>query len=375
MSENQLAVKESTTSVALTPEKVDRYNQITRNLVITDRNSVLNYGNELNSIVEQNSHAILEVAKSSDGNEITKLTHELRNKLEVINPAELKYSPFRNFLRKIPIVNLMVPSLTQLQNKYTSVEGDVVAIAKQFDKLALDSVKDNTDIEIHRQNVIEYIEQTDELIDAAIYKSEQLKNQLYEMQEHPDDYESYELTQVSNFIEALDRKIYSLRQTRFAFGLTVTELDITQNNNALVAETAQNFVHEVIPNWREQLSVALLMEKTQSRLQALAFAKETNESMLLNNAKLLKTNAIEAAKQSKEGIYKPETLDQASRLIIETLDKLDEIADNAANERRECTSKLMEIENRMNDARERVSRITEDVDYITGENKKLKELQ
>lgn len=353
------------------PAKVERYSQITRNLVLSDRNSILNYGNELNSIMEQNSHKMLSVAKANDGNEMAKLTHELRNKLEVLNPNELVDSPWKNFLRTLHIL----PSATSLANKYTTIEDDLGSIKGQLGKIAIDSMEDNTEIELHKTNLLEYIDQTSELINAAIYKSEEMKNQLYEMQEHPDDYESYEITQISNFVDALDRKIYALTQNRLAFKLNITELEIAQNTNALTAEWAQNFVHNVIPNWRTQLSTAIIIEKGKKRIEALQMAKKVNEDLLINNAKMLKANAEMAAKNAKEGVFDPKALQQATQTIISTLDNLDKIQDDALNQLKSNTKAILECENRIVEAEKRIAFINEDTQYLEGESKKLKELR
>lgn len=365
-------VQQAKDSMDRSPVKIERYNQITRNLTLTDRNSILNYGNELNSIMEQNSHKMLSVARASDSGEMAKLTHELRNKLEVLNPTELVDTPWKSFLRTLHIL----PSVTSLTNKYTTVESDLDSIKKQLEKVAVESMQDNTEVELHKENLLQYIQQTSELIEAAIYKSEELKNQLYDMQEHSDQYEAYEMAQVSNFVDALDRKIYALTQTRLSFKLTISELEIAQNTNSLTAEWAQNFVHDVIPNWRTQLSTAIIIEKGKKRLEALQMAKKVNEDLLINNAKMLKANAEMAAKNAKNGVFDPKALEQATQTIISTLDNLDKIQDEAAIQMQENTKRILECENRMADAQKRIASLNDTTDYLSGNNSRtLKELK
>ena len=58
-------VQKTVSKASLTPEKIERYQSITKSLVVTDMNSINNYGSELSTIMSQNSDELLKVFKVS----------------------------------------------------------------------------------------------------------------------------------------------------------------------------------------------------------------------------------------------------------------------------------------------------------------------
>ena len=60
-------VQKTVTKASLTPEKIERYQSITKSLVVTDMNSINNYGSELSTIMSHNSYELLNAVRTYNG--------------------------------------------------------------------------------------------------------------------------------------------------------------------------------------------------------------------------------------------------------------------------------------------------------------------
>lgn len=74
-----------------------------------------------------------------------------------------------------------------------------------------------------------------------------------------------------------------------------------------------------IPLWKNQVAIALTLLRQQQAVAAQRQVSETTNELLKRNADMLKTNAIETARENERGIVDIETLKETQSSLIETL--------------------------------------------------------
>ena len=368
-------VQKTVSKASLTPEKIERYQSITKSLVVTDMNSINNYGSELSTIMSQNSDELLKAVRTDNGGEVSKLTSELLGQLEMIDIDELgKDNSWKTIMRKIPILRNFVPSIQQILNKYDTISDTVSKISEKIQAVSMVSKRDNTALQIIFDNDVNYIKQIRELIEAAQLKHEEITNQLYEMRENPDKYETYEMTDVANFANALEKKISDMGQVEYAMKMNLMQIRACQQNNNLIANKADTFVSTVLPVWKTQLSISIMLENNKKNSQAVKEMSDTSNRIIEKNAELLKMNSITTAKEAERGIFDIQSLQKSTDLMIQTINEVNNIHDKAYEERKKIAEQIVKMENQMHDAIQHAIELSaDDISYIET-SRTLKEL-
>lgn len=379
MTENQTtstAVVQAVSKATLPPEKIERYQSINKSLVVTDMNSINNYGSELSTIMSQNSDELLKAVRTDNGGEVSKLTSDLLGQLEMIDIDELgKDSSWKSIMRKLPLLNRFVPSIQQILNKYDTISDTVSKISEKIQAVSMVSKRDNSALQIIFDNDVNYIKQIRELIEAAQLKHEEVMNQLYYMQEHPNDYETYEMNDVSNFANALEKKISDMGQVEYAMKMNLMQIRACQQNNNLIANKADTFVSTVLPVWKTQLSISIMLENNKKNSQAVKEMSDTSNRIIEKNAELLKMNSIATAKEAERGIFDVQSLQKSTDLMIQTINEVNSIHDKAFEERKKIAQQIVNMENQMHGAIQHAIEMTsQDINYLGNTQRTLKEL-
>lgn len=362
---------------ALTAPQKERYHQISRSLVVGDLNSVNTYGAELSGIMSQNSDALLQAVRNTNGNEVTAMTTELLSQLDMIDLDEINDTDtWKKILRKIPILCKLVPSIEQIVTKYDTIADSVEKISKKIEGVSLATKRDNNALEEIFNNNRDYVTQIGDLIGAAQLKRDELVEQLTEMQAHPEKYEIYDIQDVADFKNELDKKIHDMQATQYTMKMNLLQVRAIQKNNMQIANKASMFVSTVVPIWKNQLSISIMLDDQKKRSEAMRSASDFTNKVLEANAKALKISSSTVAKEAERGIFDMSTLEKTTSLMIDTVKEVETIHQKGIAERKAFEEKLVTLENHLN------SSITHSIDtmkgekkYLTGESKTLKELQ
>lgn len=362
---------------ALTVSQKERYHQITRSLVVGDLNSVNSYGSELSGVMSQNSDALLSAVRNTNGNEVTAMTTELLSQLDMIDLDEINDTEtWKRVLRKIPILNKLVPSIDQIVTKYDTIAESVEKLSKKIEGVSLVAKRDNNALEEIFNNNKDYVAQIGDLIGAAQLKRDELVDQLGEMQANPDKYEIYDIQDVADFKNELDKKIHDMQATQYTMKMNLLQVRAIQKNNMQIANKASMFVSTVLPIWKNQLSISIMLDDQKKNSEAMKAASDFTNKVLETNAKLLKVNSSVVAKEAERGIFDMSTLEKTTTLMIDTVKEVENIHQKGMADRKAFEEKLITLENQLN------SSITHSIDtmkgeknYLGGEHKVLKELE
>ncbi len=335
----------------LTPEERSKYLALTEKVDAHNLTTVHEYGSELNSVVAENGERFLSSIKAGDAGEIVALTTELLSQLNMINIDEINAdTTWKNFLRKLPVVKKFVTSIENVKIKYNDISQNVNAIANKMGHAKIVALKDNSTLQEIFDNNVAYIGRIRELILGAKLRLQDARKELEEMKANPENYETYEISEMQDFIGSLEKRIADMQVTESVMQQNLLQIKATQGNNLAIAEKSSNIVTNVIPLWKNQLSIAVIMNNQTKNVEAQRMLTDTTNKILAENAKNLHMNSVAVAKANEESVISLETLKTTTNELIATIKEVERIHADGAHQRELIEKELHNMAIQLEDA-------------------------
>lgn len=335
----------------LSPKQVERCNTLNKSLVVTDINSISNYGSDLQHTMTRYSNEFLKAVRGSQGGEVGELINNLLTELDYVDVDELKEpSTIKKIIRKIPILKSLVGSVEKVLHKYDSIQKNVETIQKKIEVTRLTAMRDNNALQTMFENNIQYGKQVDELIIAGKLKLQEVNEQLNEMLANPQNYESHEIQDVQEFAHNLERRLSDMMTLRYVVKQSLPQIRTVQYNNIAIADKAQSIIATTIPVWKNQLSIAVALHNQKGNIEAHRRVTETTNTILKKNAEMLRQNSVEVARENERSVVDIETLRESTQHLIETIKEVKQIHEEGAAKRREAEAEIMKIESELDNS-------------------------
>lgn len=336
---------------ALSEQERKDYLALTEKVDIHNLTTVHEYGSELNSVVAENGERFLSSVKAGDGGEIVQLTTDLLAQLNMINIDEINAdTKWKNFLRKLPVVNRFVTSIENVKIKYNDIAENVNAIANKMGDAKIVALTDNSTLQEIFDNNTAYIKRIRELIIGGKVRIEEAEKTLQEMRAHPENYETYEISEMQDFIGSLEKRVADMQVTEAVLQQNLLQIKATQGNNLAIAEKSNNIVTNVIPLWKNQLSIAVIMHNQTKNVEAQKMLTDTTNKILAENAKNLHTNSVAVARANEESVISLETLKTTTSELIATIKEVERIHADGAHQRELIEKELHTMAIQLEDA-------------------------
>ncbi|SDJ57660.1 Uncharacterized conserved protein YaaN involved in tellurite resistance [Pedobacter sp. ok626] len=348
------------TTQSLTPTKIDKegnvdltvlsaedeqkYREMSKSLEPSDVNSILNYGVEAQNSMEKYSNDFLSSVRTYNSGEVGGLINELLTELNYIDVSELEQSGFKSFISKIPFLKNLVVDVKKLFQKYDVVVNNIDKITNKVKAGRLNSIKDNSSLQTMFDSNVGYIHQMEELIISGQFKYNELSTKLAEMEGRPADYQDYEIADLRDFISRLDKRLADMKIVRFIMLQSLAQIRVVQNNNTSIAEKAQSIVSTTIPVWKNQLTIAVALQRQKANVEMQKKISDTTNTILQKNAEMLKQNSIDVAKENEKTVVSLDTLKRTTQSLIETLNEVKKIHEEGAQSRRVLDGELKTLE-------------------------------
>lgn len=329
---------------SITPDGVQKYSELNKNLVSTDVNSILNYGTEVQNSMEKYSNEFLSSVRTADAGEAGVLINELLTELNYIDVDELEQGAFTKFISKIPLLKKLVVDTKKLFQKYDTVVNNIDKITNKIKAGRLNSIKDNSSLQTMFDSNVEYIRQMEDLIIAGQLKHTELAEKLAQMDSRPADYNDYEIADLRDFVNRLDKRLADLKIVRFIMLQSLAQIRVVQNNNTSIAEKAQSIVSTTIPVWKNQLTIAVALQRQKANVEMQKKISDTTNTILLKNAELLKQNSIDVARENEKTVVSISTLKTTTQSLIETLNEVKRIHEEGSQNRKVLNTELQTLE-------------------------------
>jgi uncharacterized protein YaaN involved in tellurite resistance len=321
-----------------------KYSELSKGLNPADSNSILNYGVEVQNSMEKYSNQFLSSVRTYNSGEVGGLINELLVELNYIDVDELEQNSFKTFLSKIPFIGRLVTDVKKMFQKYDLVVNNVDKITNKVKAGRLNAIKDNSSLQTMFDSNVTYIHQMEELIISGQIRYKELTEKLAEMEANPSAYNDYEIADLREFCSRLDKRLADMKIVRFIMLQSLAQIRVVQNNNTSIAEKAQSIVSTTIPVWKNQLTIAVALQRQKANVEMQRKISDTTNTILQKNADLLKQNSIEVAQENEKTVVSLDTLKRTTASLIETLNEVKQIHEQGTQNRKQLNTELATLE-------------------------------
>ena len=330
-------------------EDKKRYTQIASSLNENDMTSIMNYGSDLQNAMDAYSNDFLNQRFDSTSSiKSAELIANLLGELQEVDIAELNEpSAFKRFIRRIPLLKKFVTSVEQIKAKYNTIQKNIDGITQKLEQTRLIAIRDNNLLEKQFQNNLSYVNQLGELIIAGKMKSKELEDEISTMKEESYNYNDYAIRKVEDFKNNLDKKITDLVMMRYSFQQSLVQINIIQQTNTQDAQNTEMQIKTTIPIWKNQMSMAVALYNQKKSIEASNLVTNTTNEILRRNSEMMKTQAIEVAKQSQRTVIDIETLEKTHKDLIATIEGVEKAQEEGRAKRAAAERRIKELERDM----------------------------
>ena len=330
-------------------EDKKRYTEIASCLNENDMTSIMNYGSDLQNAMDAYSNDFLtQRFDSTSSIKSAELIANLLGELQEVDIAELNEpSALKRFIRRIPLLKKFVTSVEQIKAKYNTIQKNIDGITQKLEQTRLIAIRDNNLLEKQFQNNLSYVGQLGELIIAGKIKSKELEDEINTMKEESYNYNDYEIRKVEDFKNNLDKKITDLVMMRYSFQQSLVQINIIQQTNTQDAQNTEMQIKTTIPIWKNQMSMAVALYNQKKSIEASNLVTNTTNEILRRNSEMMKTQAIEVAKQSQRTVIDIETLEKTHKDLIATIEGVEKAQEEGRAKRAAAERRIKELERDM----------------------------
>ena len=325
------------------------YREIAKVLNEKDLTSISSYGSDLQSAMDSYSSDFLNQSFSRENSlESADLIANLLGELHEVNIDDLEApGPVKRFLRRIPGLRKLVISVEQVKAKYNTIQKNIDGIVKKLEATRQIAIRDNNLLQKQFENNCDYVDQLEDLIVAGKMKSKELEDLLENMKAEAGQYDDYQITDIEEYKNSLDKRITDLIMLRYAFKQSLTQIRIIQRTNIMDANNTEAQITMTIPLWKNQMSLAVALYNQKQSIEISNKVTEATNEMFKKNAEMMKTQAIEVAKQNQRSVLDIETLRKTTQELLATVEGVQKAQQEGAQKRAAAEAELVKLEKEM----------------------------
>lgn len=327
--------------------EIVNYKSITSQLDEKDVNSILNYGAEIQESISKQSDTFLTNVRTYNSGEIGTLITDLLTEINYVDVDQLEQSPVKRFFSKIPILGKMVGDVKKLFQEYDKITVNVEKISNKVKAGMINSVKDNTSLQTMFDANVNLIKEMERHIVGGQIRFQELNEELAQMEANIAQYQDYQIADKRTYINRLDKRLADMKIVRFIMLQSLAQIRVVQNNNVSIAEKAQSILTTTMPVWKNQLTLAVALQRQKQNIEVQRRVSETTNTILQKNAEMLKQNSIEVARENENTIVSLETLKMTTKSLIDTLTEVKQIHQQGTETRRQLDSGLQSLESEL----------------------------
>lgn len=307
----------------LTKDEQEKARELAKQIPAGNYEAILTYGANAQNQLGQFSHKMLDHVQQKDIGPVGDVLHDLMKKLKELNPEELsqeKRSGIRKLFAKAKY------SVQEMMTKYQKLSTQVDRISIQLDHSKRGLLEDVQMLEqLYDQNKT-YFQALNVYIAAAELKRDEILAEtipaLRVKAEQSNDQMAYqEVNDMAQFVDRLEKRLYDLQLSRQITIQSAPQIRMIQQTNQTLAEKIQSSIMTSIPLWKNQIAIALTLNRQMKAVEAQKQVTSTTNDLLLKNSEMLKMNSIETAKENERGIVEIETLKQTQENLLETIEE------------------------------------------------------
>lgn len=311
-----------------------------------NQTAILNYGAPAQAKLHDFSHSMLNHVQKQDVGPIGEIISDLMYRLQEADPDELA-ARNRNIFTKV--FHRVKQSINEITSKYQKIGTQIDRIGLKLEHAKKRLIEDNSFLEQLYDKNKDYFQALNIYIAAGELKLEEINTTLLpelrkKAEQTGDQMDTQDVNDLTQFADRLDKRVYDLKLSRQITIQQAPQIRLIQNTNQALAEKIQSSIMNAIPLWKNQVAIALTLLRQQQAVQAQRQVSETTNELLKRNADMLKTNALETARENERGIVDIETLKETQTSLIETLQETLKIQQEGRQKRVAAEKELSAME-------------------------------
>lgn len=297
--------------------------QLAGQIPVGNYEAILTYGTNAQSELTRFSHTMLDHVQSNDVAPVGDILKELMNKLGEINPEDLEEKKQSAIGRLFGRVS---KSVQEMMTKYQKLSTQIDRIGIQLEHSKAGLIEDVKMLDqLYEQNKT-YFQALNVYIAAAELKRDELENEIIpkmrrEAEQSNDQMAYQEVNDMTQFLDRLDKRLHDLQLSRQITIQSAPQIRMIQQTNQTLAEKIQSSIMTAIPLWKNQIAIALTLNKQKKAVESQKLVTKTTNDLLIKNSEMLKVNTIETAKENERGIIEIDTLKKTQENLIQTIEE------------------------------------------------------
>ncbi len=344
---DSLEIKSNDPELQLTPEDLKKVQELTGQIKLNDPNDIIQYGSSVQAKVSEFADKVLKEIKTKDSGYAGELLNNLLFKVKDLNLDSIGGEG--SVLSKIPILGGLFDASKKFLAKFEDLHSQIEKIVDELHTARTNLTKDITLLQSLYEKNIEYFKEIQVYIAAGDEKIKELRDKvlpemLAKAQAQGDTMASQKYQDMVQMVDRFEKKIHDLKLSRILSLQTGPQIRLIQNGNQVLVEKIQSSILNTIPLWKNQIVIALGLLRQKKALTAQQEVTKTTNDLIQKNAEMLKTGAVEIAKESEKGIIEVETLKKVNQQLIETITETLKIQDEGRRKRKDAEVELVKIE-------------------------------
>jgi uncharacterized protein YaaN involved in tellurite resistance len=307
----------------LTPAERDKAVQLASQIPVGNYEAIITYGANAQSELSRFSHQMLDHVQSQDIGPVGDVLKELMDRLGEIDPDDLSEKKQSAISRLFGRVS---KSIQEMMTKYQKLSTQIDRIGVQLEHSKRGLIEDVKMLDnLYEQNKT-YFQALNVYIAAAEIKRDELTyeiipNMRREAELSNDQMAFQEVNDMVQFLDRLEKRLYDLQLSRQITIQSAPQIRMIQQTNQTLAEKIQSSIMTSIPLWKNQIAIALTLNRQRKAVESQKLVTKTTNDLLLKNSEMLKMNSIETAKENERGIIEIDTLKKTQENLIQTIEE------------------------------------------------------
>lgn len=328
---------------ALTPMQLEKAKAIARDLNLQDSKSVMKFGYQSQQKLEAASDQLLRSTNGSDNEEIARMITHLMSSVNDVMPDDIAKArkaglfPWAKKKAKQRMLAMQVKAQTiegsisqfkgQLENQHDKLLNNNVILMQQYESLR--AYAEDLKVEVAAGEL--KLQEIDTVLLPELERKASESNDQFLIQD------VMRLKQVRGDLAAHVDGL--LRSQQFAL-IQCNQVLVLQNGNFELAKKLQEATFQIIPIWKSQMTISLMLLGAENALKQLDVVTETTDKLLRGVATQVKETGVSIARKSKESALKMETLRHTHAEVLEAVRGITEVTNTAEAKRREASAEL-----------------------------------
>lgn len=307
----------------LTEEERSKAIALAAQIPVGDYEAIITYGANAQGELSRFSHQMLDHVQSQDIGPVGDILKELMDRLGEIDPDDLsdkKQSTLGKLFGRVS------KSIQEMMTKYQKLSTQIDRIGVQLEHSKRGLIEDVKMLDnLYEQNKT-YFQALNVYIAAAEIKRDELESEIIpkmriEAEKSKDQMAIQEVSDMVQFLDRLEKRLYDLQLSRQITIQSAPQIRMIQQTNQTLAEKIQSSIMTSIPLWKNQIAIALTLNRQAKAVESQKLVTKTTNDLLLKNSEMLKLNSIETAKENERGIIEIDTLKKTQENLIQTIEE------------------------------------------------------